>query len=203
MALANYTDLQASVASWINRADLTPQIPDFIAIAESFIADDVRVREMLVTGQLLTVIGSQNVSLPAGWLEFKTVRFNGEPLEFVTPDDLRRNRNLRVGELTEYSIEGGNLIVSGTQDAVQTLDVSYYKKIDALSVTATNFLLTKYPQIYLYGALAQAALFMIDDPRAATWKGIYDSAVSNANASSDKALISGSPLRMRTQGNRS
>jgi hypothetical protein len=199
MALANYTDLQASVASWINRADLTPQIPDFISIAESVIADDVRVREMLVSGTLATTPNVQEVALPVGWLEFRSVRFNGEPLEPVTPDELRRNRNLRVGELVEYSIDGANMLVSGTQTVAQTMDVSYYKKLDALSLTFTNFLLTKYPQIYLYGALAQAALFMIDDPRAATWQGVYDAAVTKANDSSKKALISGGPLRMRNK----
>ena len=35
MALANYSDLQSAVAGWLNRTDLTSQIPDFIALAES------------------------------------------------------------------------------------------------------------------------------------------------------------------------
>ena len=32
MALANYTDLQSSIAAWAHRSDLTAIIPDFIAL---------------------------------------------------------------------------------------------------------------------------------------------------------------------------
>lgn len=199
MALANYTDLQASVASWINRADLTPQIPDFIAIAESFIADDVRVREMLVRATLVTVPGQDYIALPAGWLEFENIMgANGEPLEYSTPLMLRATSAQYAGTpLKRYSTEGENLLLEGVQSVAQNVPVSYYKQLEPLSVTPTNFLLTKRPQIYLYGALAQAALFMIDDPRAATWQGVYDAAVGKAENSSKKGLVSGGSLRIR------
>lgn len=199
MALANYADLQASIASWINRADLTPQIPDFIAIAESFIADDVRVREMLVTTTLVTVPGQDYVALPAGWLEFENILgADGEPLSYTTPLQLRATSAQYAGNpLKRYSTEGGSMILDGVQAVAQNIPVSYYKQLDPLSVTPTNFLLAKRPQIYLYGALAQAALFMIDDPRAATWQGVYDLAVGKAESSNKKGLISGGTLRIR------
>lgn len=199
MALATYTDLQASVASWINRADLTPQIPDFIAIAESFIADDVRVREMLATDTLVTVPGQDYIALPAGWLEFENVLgLDGEPLAYETPLKLRATTAQYAGQpLKRYSIEGQSLILDGVQAIAQNIRVSYYKQLDPLSTAPTNFLLTKRPQIYLYGALAQAALFMIDDPRAATWQTAYDAAVGKGQSANKKALVSGGSLRMR------
>ena len=43
MALANYSDLQASVASFLHRDDLTSEIPDFIKLAEA----DLQVRAKL------------------------------------------------------------------------------------------------------------------------------------------------------------
>ena len=45
MALANYADLTASVANWLNRTDLTAIIPDFVAMAESDISRDLRLRK--------------------------------------------------------------------------------------------------------------------------------------------------------------
>src|SRR5579884_2793693 len=35
MALDTYTNLQTAIANWLNRSDLTAQIPDFITIAEA------------------------------------------------------------------------------------------------------------------------------------------------------------------------
>ena len=200
MPLANYTDLQASVASWMNRADLTTQIPDFIAIAESFIADDVRVREMLATTTLVSVPGQDYIPLPAGWLEFENILVGGVPLSYVTPLQLRADSKRYVGApLTRYSTEGGSLLLGGVQSVAQNIPVSYYKQIDPLATTPTNFLLTKHPQVYLYGALAQAALFMIDDPRAATWQAAYAAAVGKVDSANKKGLVSGGSLRIRSR----
>lgn len=197
MALSNYTELQASVATWMNRSDLNTQIVDFISIGESNIATDVRMREMLASANLVTLPLTDTVALPTGWLEFKSVSITGKPIEYVTPEKLRRDKVLNTGVASKYSIEGLNLLINGTQSAAQTINTQYYKRLDALSVTPTNFLLTQYPQVYLYAALAQAALFMIDDPRAATWESAYKSAVAKAMASNSKALISGGSLRIR------
>lgn len=46
MAIVDYSTLQASVASWLARADLTATIPDFISLAEARINRDLRVRKM-------------------------------------------------------------------------------------------------------------------------------------------------------------
>lgn len=197
MALSNYTELQASVATWMNRSDLNTQIVDFISIGESNIATDIRMREMLASANLVTLPLADTVALPTGWLEFKSVSIAGKPIEYVMPEKLRRDKVLNTGVASNYSIEGLNLLINGTQSAAQTINTQYYKCLDALRVTSTNFLLTQYPQVYLYAALAQAALFMIDDPRAATWESAYKSAVAKAMASNGKALISGGSLRIR------
>ncbi|RYF31688.1 MAG: hypothetical protein EOO23_01705 [Comamonadaceae bacterium] len=181
----------------MDRASLSAQVPDFVAIAESNIADDVRVREMLVAGTITTTPGSGLAALPTDFLEFADVSLNGLPLEYATSDRFRDNAQRWIGVPAEYyGIEGENLLV-GVNSVAQTFNVTYYKRIPALAVQPTNFLLTKYPQIYLYGALSQAALFMVDDPRAATWAAIYQQAVDKANGSSRKAVSSGSPLRIR------
>jgi len=47
MSITNYTELKAGVADWLNREDLTAQIPDFITFAEARLNRTLRVREML------------------------------------------------------------------------------------------------------------------------------------------------------------
>jgi len=47
MGYTNYTALQASVASYLGRNDLSAVIPDFISFAETRLSRDLRTRLML------------------------------------------------------------------------------------------------------------------------------------------------------------
>lgn len=196
MALSNYTELQASIASWLNRSDQATNIPDFVALAESSIASDVRLRELVTVSTLTTVANQDYVTLPTDWLEFKYIKFDKDPLEFIPADRLRA-RNEETGDLAFYSIEGSRLLLNPTPTAVVTLDIAYYAKLAALTVTPTNTLLTKHPQIYLCKALAWAFKFLMNDERSQYWDGLYQEAVARAVASDKAGLISGSPLRVR------
>lgn len=72
MAIVDYATLQASVANWLARADLTAVIPDFISLAEARINRDLRVRKMQKTQYGLASSGK--IALPddfAGMISFK------------------------------------------------------------------------------------------------------------------------------------
>ena len=69
MALANYTDLLASVASYLHRSDLTANIPDFVVLAEARISRDLRIRKQITTTNLTSVAGTKTLALPSDWLE--------------------------------------------------------------------------------------------------------------------------------------
>jgi hypothetical protein len=54
----------------------------------------------------------------------------------------------------------------------------YRRRIPALTSTSpTNWLLDLAPDAYLYGALVQASAFLVEDQRAAAWKGMFDEAI--------------------------
>ena len=69
MAIANYTDLKAAIASWIVRTDLTTQIPDFITLYEADANRRIRIRQNMTTAQLSLVQGTSSVTLPTDFLE--------------------------------------------------------------------------------------------------------------------------------------
>lgn len=198
MALSNYTDLQASVASWLNRTDLTAQIPDFIALAESSIGNDVRLRDMVTTGTLTTVVAQNYVNLPADWLEFVDIRYGDQPLKLVTSNEITV-RSSDTDTAMFYAIEGNRLLLAPVPNAVVTLNITYYARLPALSNTATNAVLTKYPQIYLAKSLAWAFKYLMSADKAVLWEGLYKQAVSEAQSSDDAGNSSGSPLRIRTR----
>jgi hypothetical protein len=82
-----------------------------------------------------------------------------------------------------------------------TIDMVYYGKIPALSdANTTNWLLTKAPDVYLYGALTHAAPFLMDDQRMAVFSQIYLARVQSLQDESQKSLHSGSPLISRPRG---
>ena len=62
MALANYTDLQASIADTLNRDDLTAKIPDFIAMAEGIM--NRTVRHWRMEDRATATINTQYTALP-------------------------------------------------------------------------------------------------------------------------------------------
>ena len=102
MALANYTDLKAAVASWMNRTDLTSAIPDFIALAEGRIARDMRLRSQVTETTLSTVAGTQTVALPDGIVEIENISVVANPLDhrqFAQLGKVLQPRGLRLSAL--------------------------------------------------------------------------------------------------------
>ena len=97
-----------------------------------------------------------------------------------------------------YSHNAGQLELYPTPDSNYSADINYLAQVAALSdANTTNWLLTNYPDIYLYGALIHSAPFLQEDERTQTWAALYASAVARANKASNKATASGSGLKMR------
>ena len=203
MSLANYTDLQASVASWLNRTDLSALVPDFITLAEGRIARDLRLRNQLTAGTLSTVGGTQTVALPTGWLEFENLSvLDGtvyRQITYVTGENL--NTRYPTGDQSKtpriFTIEGSSLLLGPTPDAVYTLSASYYARFAALATTATNWLLTNHPSIYLNAALAEGCDFLKDDAGVSKYLARYTADKDALQKSNDAGTHSGSSLRVR------
>ena len=84
-------------------------------------------------------------------------------------------------------------------NSATTLQINYYKSLTALSDSnASNDILTNYPELYLYGALAESAPFIMQDERINTWGNLYKEALKNANETSSRGSTTSSPLQMST-----
>jgi hypothetical protein len=203
MALATYTDLQAAVASWLHRTDLTSVIPDFIALAESRISRDLRIRKQVLSTTLATVAGTQTVALPSDLLEIENIGVSSSnparQLHYITPEimDEKFPNGYYTDIPTAYTILGDSLVLGPTPDAVYTLAIDYYQKLTALSTTPTNWLLTNHPGIYLWGALAEAAPWIADEQQIAIYERKYAGEVKMLQDTDDTAVRSGSTMRVR------
>ena len=203
MALdGTYTGLLASIAGWLKRSDLTATLPDFVSLCEGRIATDLRIRNQVLTTTWNTVASVQTVALPADFLELENLTLNttpNRPLTYITPEQM--DKEFPVGSGTgrpqAYTIIGQLLYFGPVPDQAYGIGAQYYQRFSPLATTPTNWLLVNYPAVYLYGALCEAAPWLIEDDRIAVWEGKYKSTVDSLQTTDDTALRSGSVMRVR------
>lgn len=203
MALSNYTELQASIAGWLNRADLTSQIPDFIALAEARFNRDLRVPQMM--NRDTAAVTSGYVSLPADLLELITLRVQGsnryEAMEFISNETYFDYLNDGLtGETRYYTIIGNKiqLLPEPSSTAPITLELIYTEKIPALSVSnPTNWLLTKAPDLYLVASMLAAEVYLMNDERVPQWQAFAQGTINAMNLEGERAKYSRGALKAK------
>ena len=199
--ITNYSTLKSTIADYLNRADLTSQIETFIQFAEADLNTRLRCREQIVRAEATS--SAEYVQLPADWLEAINLHIVGgqQPLRYVTLDEADIINKEQIYTAPHfYSLMNGAIeIIPEPSDDID-IEMIYYSKITSLSnVNTTNWLLTKAPDVYLYGALTHAAPFLMDDQRIPVFAQIYLARVQALQDESQKSLHSGSPLIARTR----
>jgi hypothetical protein len=199
--ITNYSTLKSAIADWLNRQDLTSQIETFIQLAEVDMNNRLRTRDMVIRAEATS--SNEFVQLPSDWLEAINLQIvdGKSPLRFVTMDEadiiVARQEFTNV---TFYSIMDDAIeLVPAPGDDID-IEMVYYGKIPSLSdEETTNWLLTKAPDAYLYGALAHASPFILDDQRMPMFIQLYSARIDALNDESKISAHSGSPLVARTR----
>lgn len=203
MALDTYDNLKSEIASFLNRDDLTANIDTFIDLAESRHARDLRIREMeTVDISITTVAGTQAYDLPTGYLELRYAMLRTSPytmLQYMSPADFFRvyNDGQGNGAPIYYTIVGKQIYLGNTPDSANVLELGLFKRVTALSSSnTTNDILTNFPDLYLYGSLAETSPFLMQDERLQVWSALYKESVKTANDSAQRGRVSAAPLQM-------
>ena len=172
MAFSTYAGLKTAMADWLNREDLSQQIPDFIELARHTLNKVCRTTWMVKTDNVTIPINTRNASFPADMLEPIFICNSTDDdgtLEQVSVQHLtmlRRSRLRATGTPRFFAQVGRKIEVAPTPSAQITLEVSYYKTIAALSADGdTNDVLTNDPDLMLYTALLHASPFLKDDQK--------------------------------------
>lgn len=201
MALANYTDLQAAIVNWAMRSgdsDFTAQVPDFITMAEARLNSRLRCAEMQSTATIALTNGAG--SFPADYLQWTAVLDGSSPPRPLTLANLdyafETYGSSTAGYADVFTISGTTITTFPASST--NLALAYYAKIPALSASnTTNWLLNKSPQLYLYGALIEAAPYMMDDARATTWGTLFEKAVQDLENADKHARFAHVTARVR------
>ena len=199
MAFTNYSDLKTEIANYLGRDDLTSQIPTFIRLAEERLRRDLRIRQMLKVATATTTVDDSTVSLPSDFLAMKDLHIDGNPVRVLqfqnTSNFFRNSRSSDKGVPTMYTLLGSEFQFAPYPDAEYTLRMVYYYKPDFLSDSnSSNLFLANCPDLLLYGALAEAEPYLMNDERTQTWASLYDRGVASLRASDDDGEYPSSPM---------
>jgi hypothetical protein len=201
--MSTYAQLKQDIADWLNRNDLTDQIPVFIRLAEARLNRELRVRQMIKRAVSFTDSNDNYVTLPGDWLEARHIRVgvNGklEALEYFTLEDIDKGqRSLLSGRPRYFNLIGNRLQIFPEPPNDTEVEMVYYGRIPALSSQETsNWLLAEWPDVYLYGALMHTAPYLKDDERTAVWASLYSSGIEEIRLSDARAKHSSFSLRSR------
>jgi hypothetical protein len=216
MALANLTDLQTSIGVWLARTDIsTAQINDFITLAETDmevgtyngdgmeLTPPLRVRSMEVRTAAFPLTG-EYTTLPTGFLEMREVFLSSSnpqrPLEYVSPATFDATYLSATTWANVWTIVGNAIRVGPGAGPGDTLGIVYYEEIPGLVASSTNWMLTKYPNAYLYGALRHAAPWIGDGQFIDAWQTGFVSAIRGLIRSERQSMWSGPSMVSRPIG---
>lgn len=169
MAISTYGELKTALADHLHRGDLTSVLPDFILMGESKLNRLLQLRDMVQsqTGNLSTSV--RTLALPTLFQE---------KIQFRITDPLRELTYVPPGRLMEYSDEENatgeprrftitsQIELDRIPDSAYAYVLTYYKGYRLSGDSDTNYLLTNYPQAYLYAAQVHAANYMGNFQRA-------------------------------------
>ena len=195
----DYTTLQATIASYLARTDLTTQIPEFIRLAEDRLLRDLRIRQMIKVATAPTVADDATVSLPSDFVAMKDLHLQGNPpqtIKFLSTSNFFRNaRTAQSGLPSRYTLLGAEFQFAPIPDSVYTLQMVYFYQPEYLSDTnSSNLWLAETPDLLLYAALGEAEPYLMNDERLNTWASMYDRGVTALRKSDDESEYPAQPL---------
>ncbi|HEX8418573.1 MAG TPA: hypothetical protein VF638_01015 [Sphingomonas sp.] len=191
MAFDTRADLVAAVAGWLNRTDLAARIPEFIRLTEARMNRLLRDPSQIVTTTVSFTAGSG--ALPVDFGEMISLGQQGSRLTQVTPGEFGTYR-AQAGDARVYSVIGGNIVILPA-GASASLNIAYYRSISPLIVDgSTNWLLSRAPDIYLWGCLLQAELYGWNDERLPLLKTGWDEAIAELRIDGEQRRWGAAPL---------
>ena len=197
MSISTYSELQAAIQDFLNRDDLASVVPTFISLAEARINRDIR--HWKQEKRVSTTLDEQYENLPSDYIEGISMSFrNGGQLTNISSAEMQRRKEVSTatGKPRYLRVIADQFEFYPAPGDALEIDFTYFAKIEALSDAApSNWLLSDYPDVYLYGSLVQSAPYLDEDQRTATWAALYQSGVDAVNRDNMTGRYVG-PLKM-------
>ena len=202
-----YAELKTAIANYLNRSDLTSEMDTFIDNVEAELNRRLRTKDMIK--RATATADSQYLTVPTDWVEAINVEItsgNFSPLfqqSIESLDVYRKSNNNQTGQPIYFAMVDDSIELAPTPDVEYTLQLTYYAKINALSDSNTsNFVSTSHPDVYLYGALKHASIYLMEDERIPMFTAQFEKALEEMRMEQEKSAFGKGSLmqRRRTYG---
>lgn len=192
MPLSDYSGLKTAIESFSGAKDVSAVIDDFIDLTEAdmYSCQDergnpigIRVRGMESRDTASTSTTDEFLALPDDYLEQRRLKLilaaGDQPLYYTAPDTLVAKT--RAGRPQYYTVTS-QFEFDRTSDQAYTVEIQFYKKLTALSASnTTNYILTNFPMVYLYGALYHLFVWERDLEEQQNYRQKFITAIKGAN----------------------
>lgn len=181
MAITTVSELRTAISNWLESTKVAAVDDDLIAMLEGKLNRVLRTSDMEATVDIVGGVGgTASYTLPADYLSLRSVTSIGKPMVSKAVQIVREG--ISGTDVAYYAIEGRTLLFAPAIPEGETVTVSYFQAIPALTDgSPTNWLLTKYPDVYLMGSLAQAEIYLANDERVNLLKSALDEAIAELN----------------------
>jgi hypothetical protein len=170
-----------------------------ISMAEGRVYRNLRADTMYIASAALNAT-SNVLDIPSDLMQLDRIVVDGKDVELT---DMWRVQQLIDGNATNndtiYAAQRGPEFtfwpeVSDTTD----IYLYYYGKPSALAL-GENTTYLRYPELFLYAAVAEASPYLGEDSRAPMWEAKYAQALQDANTNERWRAFGGTPLRIRSR----
>lgn len=176
--ITDYGTLTAGLVSRSHRVDLASLMPDFIRRAHDLIVGEV------VMGADLD-LSLDTVAVPTGFREAVSLWLVNRPWVQVTEASPFQMQTLTgsSGRPALFRIDGANLRFYPAPEQAYSAKLLYRLSRDFFAEDSdTNAILTRYPFVYLYGAMAEIGRHLIDDGMIGRYEPLFRSEVERINS---------------------
>jgi hypothetical protein len=207
-----YAKLQSELLDTLDRTDLVADVTEYspgtiegsviraISKAERRIVRRLKTREFETSTTIATVANTPTITIPTDFIMAKALVIQQNPNVVLQQKDyatlINDNPTTATGQPSAFAAFGTTFHLRRIPDSIYSILVAYYASPTALSDNNTsNVLLTKYPDLLLYGSLIELTAHIEDDGRIQIWKGAFDEAIKDITEDNTLNRWSGAPIR--------
>ena len=193
MALTTYDNIAASIADWLNRSDLTDQIPDFITLAsnESQRKLDVPVAKQIINHTVTTAEATaKKFFVPFG--SNAIISITDSKGRLLKPVSFKEYQvyTQQAGDAFVYASTGGELYIGPPPAENDVFTIQYFDGDANWVFNYQGLAVCPIPEPILMGSLMYAYMYLKDDNRVSLYKGKFDEAIESYNRA-NKTLAMG------------
>lgn len=169
------------------------QLPRLVTLAERKIARELKIEGFIRAVTTPLAVGVNVYQKPDRWRDTVSMAVDGQFL-FARSYEYCRNYwpdDAQLGTPEFYSdYDYYNWLIIPTPVAAQSLEIVYYEQPPLLGEDSqTNWITEFAPDLLTYAVLLEAAPFLKDDERIATWQAMYDRQAQSINGEDLKRIL--------------